>query len=192
MTCKRVDLICSGKILKSYQQLFYFFFGQQNSTCLFQGNCLNGIQGSFIGICKAFQIPKPLQGTFFLGRNTFYHRFHLILFIPVFVQQTDKKLFHGHLGNTVNIQFREHSRDIVQEHLIAADDIEILRCKLPLIIVKNIGDSVHGNRCLTGPGSPLHDHVMLRFLTNRFILFLLDGSNDLIQYRPLIFGQIFC
>ena len=56
MTCKRVDLICSGKILKSYQQLFYFFFGQQNSTCLFQGNCLNGIQGSFIGICKAFQI----------------------------------------------------------------------------------------------------------------------------------------
>ena len=115
----------------------------------------------------------------------------VFLAIPIFIQKSYKKLFHGHLTHAVDIQVRQDAGDIVQQDAIAAYDIEIIWAETFLIIVENIRDPVHGHGGLTGTCYALHDDVVEGGLADDFILFFLDRGDDLAQYGLLVFGQIF-
>ena len=80
---------------------------------------------------------KPFSVSFLgiLG-IVFFQRMHaVILFIPILVQQTDKQLFHGHLPNTIHIQFWKHACDIIQQNPVASYNIEVFRSEIVSVIV---------------------------------------------------------
>ena len=82
--------------------------------------------------------------------------------IPVLIEKADKQLLHRHLRNTVDIQIRKNTGNIIEQDPVTSDDIEILRTKSVLVIVENVGNPVHGHRSFSGTGHSLNDDVCLR------------------------------
>ncbi len=114
----------------------------------------------------------------------------IFLFIPVLVQQANKKLLHGHLPDPVHIQVRQDTRYIIKQDPVAAHNIEILRAETLLIIIQNVGYSVHCHSGLSGACNTLYNDIVIGGFAYNFILLLLDSRHDLTQHRLLILGKI--
>ena len=99
--------------------------------------------------------------------------------VPILVEKSGEQLIHGHLTDAVDVEIGENAGYIIQQNFVASDDIEPLRLEFPLVIVQDVGDSVHGYRGLSGSGTSLYQHIMFGIFTYYFILFLLDGGDYL-------------
>ena len=101
--------------------------------------------------------------------------------VPVFIQQTGEKLLHGHLPCPVHVKVRENGGNIVQKDAVTADDVEVFRTELFRIIVKNVGEAVHSDRCFAGSCNSLYKNVVSWRIADNGILLLLNGCNDFPQ-----------
>ena len=80
---------------------------------LFDHHVLSGYRAVFVTQAEILQLLKPDKSSLHRRGHTFYHRLDLPGLVPVLVQKPYEQLLHGHLGDPVNIQFRQHSRYIV-------------------------------------------------------------------------------
>ena len=61
---------------------------------------------------------------------------YAVLFvIPILVQKPCKKLLHSHLFYAVHIKLRKHACNIVQQNVVTAYNVEILRSEIISIII---------------------------------------------------------
>ena len=111
----------------------------------------------FQRVAKGVQRFKPLgRSPFSAVRVRPVRRPDPVFFIvPVLVQKPHEKLFHGHLPHAVYVQIRKHAGDILQQDPVTSHNVKILRLKPLLIVIKDVGDPVHGNR-----GFPRSRHAL--------------------------------
>ena len=143
---------------------------------------------------EIFQIMKPLIASFDPDRFFIFPDVPdmVNIRIPVLIEETYKELFHRHLRDSVYVQIRQHTGDIVQKDPVAPYDVEVLRTEIFFIIIQNIRDAVHRYCCFSRSGDTLHNQVHLRRSSDHCVLFLLDRGDDLTEYRAFISGKILC
>ena len=146
----------------------------------------------FQRVAKGVQRLKPLRcSPFPAARVRPVRRPDPVFFIvPVLVQKPHEKLFHGHLPHAVYVQIRKHAGDILQQDPVTSHNVKILRLKPLLIVIKDVGDPVHGHRGFPRSRHALYDHVVVGRTADDIILLLLNGSDDFSQHGLLVFCQI--
>ena len=118
--------------------------------------------------------------------------YRVLFFVPVLVQKPDKKLLHRHLTDAVHIEFRQNAGNIVQQNVVASNDIEILRPEVLLVIIEDVRNPVHRHRRLSRTSHALYDQIRLRGSADNEVLLLLDRRNDLTEHRFFVLRQILC
>ena len=110
---------------------------------------------------------------------------------PVLVEKSHKELLHGHLADTVYVEVGKNARDVVEENFIAADNVEIGGLEILIVVVQNVGYSVHRHRGLSRACGTLHYHAFVGGLSYNIILFLLYRGDNLAENSFLILGEVF-
>ena len=83
------------------------------------------------------QVMKPLIASFDPDRLFIFPDVTDVvnLRIPVLVEKTNEELFHRHLGDSVYVEIRQYTGNIVQKNAVASYDVEILRTEIVFIII---------------------------------------------------------
>ena len=134
-----------------------------------------------------FQFPHEEEAA--SGRHGTGFRCFVFLY-PVLFTQPGENLIHAHMLDVGYIQFRQAAGDIVQQQIVAADDAVLIGLKTMLVIIKQIGDAVHGHRGLAAACHPLDNQVGKGGFADNGVLLFLDRGDDLPQHRVLVLGQV--
>ena len=135
-----------------------------------------------------FQFPHEEEAA--SGRHGTGFRCFVFLY-PVLFTQPGENLIHAHMLDVGYIQFRQAAGDIVQQQIVAADDAVLIGLKTMLVIIKQIGDAVHGHRGLAAACHPLDNQVGKGGFADNGVLLFLDRGDDLPQHSLLVPGKVF-
>ena len=128
--------VCVDQV-RSHQKrsgLFHVNIGSWNHTLLIAFAEITQVQKPFVSSLTATDLVIFVQLAYGIFR-----------WIPILIEQTDKQFLHGHLTDSVYVQIRKHAGNVIQQNLITANDVKVLRPKIVFIIIQNIGDPVHGH-----------------------------------------------
>ena len=89
-----------------------------------------------------------------------------------------------------HIQFRKAAGDVVKQQVVAAYDAVFVGFEPFLIVIKQIGNPVHGHSGFPAARHSLDDQVGEGRFPDDGILLFLDGGDDLAQDRVLVAGKI--
>ena len=91
----------------------------------------------------------------------------------------------------MHIELRQPAGNIVEQHVVSADNTELVRRKFRLIVVENVGNTVHRDRRFPASRHALHDNVTVGGFPYDLVLLLLDRGNNIAEHDVLILGKIF-
>ena len=115
----------------------YQHLSHKQIACFFHVDLISWNTLFLVIPAEFFKSFKPFFTALYAVSTVIFADFmYAVLFvIPILVQKPCKKLLHSHLFYAVHIKLRKHACNIVQQNVVTAYNVEILRSEIISIII---------------------------------------------------------